>query len=109
MSVLCNQVFGPSNLKARPGRLETSRLPARPAALRDEGEGERDGEKVMQLLANMTHNVQESVAYLRHTGGLLERLVTNTETLQLEQVPVFHITRKQHVCISGPLTSSLRL
>lgn len=37
-------------------------------------------------LANMTHNVIDAVSYLRHTAGMIERLLASTEAIADEQV-----------------------
>lgn len=50
-----------------------------------EEERRREGEMVMTLLANMTQNVMEATAYFRHTGSMIERLLTRTESISEEQ------------------------
>ena len=42
--------------------------------------------KVMRLLANMTQNVMDAVAYFRHAGDMMERLMATTEGVAIEQV-----------------------
>lgn len=46
----------------------------------------KEGERVMMMLANMTQNVMDAVAYFRHTAGMIERVLANSDTLVEEQV-----------------------
>ena len=77
---------GPEPLRRRSGSDgDDDGREGREGARKEEG-GEREGEKVMRLLANMTKNVMEAVAYFRHTGGMMETLLHNSQSLLDEQV-----------------------
>ncbi|XP_076460467.1 uncharacterized protein LOC143293467 [Babylonia areolata] len=66
------------------------------------GEGRGDGEKVMRMLANMTRNVMDAVAYFRHTGGMMERLLATTESVAREQTQLRYDMLDSGLWAPGP-------
>ncbi|XP_050418836.1 uncharacterized protein LOC126832172 [Patella vulgata] len=47
-----------------------------------------ENEKLFNALSNMTANIVQAVSYFRHTGSLFEAIITNTDSIAVDQTQI---------------------